>query len=203
MCTGATELETITVEREEYRMSSSTRKIVIAGVMGAISVFLGATHLGFIPWLAGAALTIMHVPVIIGAVLEGPGVGLAIGLIFGAFSLIQGAIAPTGPADVWFTNPLVSIVPRLFIGPVAWLIYRGLRDTSEMAALAGAGVAGSLTNTILVLGALGLLGFLPWGLIATIAVSNGLPEAVLAAVLTVAVIAAWKRVETGREGSTV
>jgi len=52
-------------------MSSATRKIVIAGVMGAISVFLGATHLGFIPWLAGAALTIMHVPVIIGAVLIG------------------------------------------------------------------------------------------------------------------------------------
>jgi uncharacterized membrane protein len=184
-------------------MSSATRKIVIAGVMGAISIFLGATHLGFIPWLAGAALTIMHVPVIVGAVLEGPGVGLAIGLIFGAFSLIQGAIAPTGPTDVWFTNPLVSIVPRLFIGPVAWLVYRVLRDTSEMAALAAAGVAGSLTNTVLVLGVLGLLGFLPWGLIATIAVSNGVPEAILAAVLTVAVIAAWKRVETGRGGSTV
>jgi uncharacterized membrane protein len=184
-------------------MISATRKIVIAGVMGAISIFLGATHLGFIPWLAGAALTIMHVPVIVGAVLEGPGVGLAIGLIFGAFSLIQGAIAPTGPTDVWFTNPLVSIVPRLFIGPVAWLVYRVLRDASEMAALAAAGVAGSLTNTVLVLGVLGLLGFLPWGLIATIAVSNGVPEAILAAVLTVAVIAAWKRVETGRGGSTV
>lgn len=184
-------------------MSSTTRKIVIAGVMGAISVFLGATHLGFIPWLAGAALTIMHVPVIIGAVLEGPAVGLAIGLIFGAFSLIQGAIAPTGPADVWFTNPLVSIVPRLLIGPIAWLAYRAVRGTSEIAALAVAGVAGSLTNTILVLGALGFLGFLPWSLIATIAVSNGLPEAVLAAMLTVAVVAAWKRVETGREGSTV
>ena len=184
-------------------MSTTTRKVVIAGVMGAISVFLGATHLGFIPWLAGAALTIMHVPVIIGAVLEGPAVGLAIGLIFGAFSLIQGAIAPTGPADVWFTNPLVSIVPRLCIGPVAWLAYKVVRGANEMAALACAGIAGSLTNTILVLGALGLLGFLPWSLIATIAVSNGLPEAVLAAVLTVAVVAAWKRVETGREGSTV
>ena len=97
----------------------STRKIVLAGAMGAISIFLGATHLGFIPWFAGAALTIMHVPVIIGAVLEGPLVGLLIGLIFGAFSLLQGAIAPTGPTDVWFTNPLISILPRIFIGPAA------------------------------------------------------------------------------------
>ena len=34
----------------------------------------------------------MHVPVIIGAVLEGPIVGLVIGFIFGLFSLIQAAI---------------------------------------------------------------------------------------------------------------
>jgi len=184
-------------------MSTTTRKIVIAGVMGAISIFLGASHLGFIPWLAGAALTVMHVPVIIGTVLEGPWVGLAIGLIFGAFSLLQAAIAPTGPADVWFTNPLVSIAPRLFIGPVAWLAYKALKGTKEMVALAVAGVAGSLTNTILVLSVLGLYRFLPWALIGTIAVTNGLPEAIVAAIITVAVVAAWKRIETGRKGSTV
>lgn len=184
-------------------MSTTTRKIVIAGIMGAISIFLGATHLGFIPWLAGAALTIMHVPVIIGAVLEGPLVGLVIGLIFGAFSLLQAAIAPTGPADVWFTNPLVSIVPRLFIGPVAWLAYQALKRANEAGGLAVAGVSGSLTNTILVLGVLGLYRFLPWQLIGTIAVTNGLPEAAVAAILTVAVVTAWKRIETGRKGSTV
>jgi len=184
-------------------MNNPTRKVVVAGVMGAISVFLGASHWGFVPWLAGAALTIMHVPVIIGAILEGPWVGVAIGAIFGAFSLLQGAIAPTGPADVWFTNPLVSILPRLLIGPIAWLAYRALRQISEVAALAISGVAGSLTNTVLVLGALGLLRFLPWGVIGTIAVTNGLPEAVLAAVLTVAVVAAWKRIAIGQKGSTV
>lgn len=184
-------------------MSSTTRKIIIAGVMGAISIFLGATHLGFIPWLAGAALTIMHVPVIIGAVLEGPLVGLAVGLIFGVFSLLQAALAPTGPADVWFTNPLVSIAPRLFIGPMAWLAYQALKRANEVLGLAVAGVVGSLTNTVLVLGVLGLYRFLPWPLIGTIAVSNGLPEAVIAAIITVAIVAAWKRVETGSKGSAV
>jgi len=184
-------------------MNTTTRKIVVAGVMGAISIFLGATHLGFIPWLAGAALTIMHVPVIIGAILEGPWVGVAIGLIFGAFSLLQGAIAPTGPSDVWFTNPLISIVPRLFIGPVAWLVYKALKRANEVAALGVAGIAGSLTNTVLVLGALGLFRFLPWPLIGTIAITNGVPKAIVAAVITVAVVVAWKRIETGRKGSTV
>lgn len=250
-------------------MSTTTRKVVIAGVMGAISIFLGATHLGFVPWMTGAALTPMHIPVIIGAILEGPWVGAAIGFLFGAFSLLQGAIAPTGPADVWFTNPLISILPRLFIGPVAWLVYRVLRAMSQrlafvLAAAAGAAydvilllvvlalhrfqptwldsrlpwvllgiggilgaaaeawlvykvlqgdqeptmltvaaIAGSLTNTILVLAALGLFRFLQWPIIATIGVFNGLPEAVAAAVITVAVVVAWKRIETGRKGSTV
>lgn len=184
-------------------MNEKVRKIVIAGVMGAISIFLGATHLGFIPWFAGAALTIMHVPVIIGAVLEGPIVGAVIGLIFGAFSLIQGAIAPTGPADVWFVNPLVSILPRLCIGPVAWLVYRALRPVKEIAGITAAGIAGSLTNTVLVLGVLGLYGYLPWKLIGTIAVANGLPEAAAAAVLTAAVVASWKGIENRRKGSSV
>ena len=180
---------------------SLTRKIVVAGVLGAISVLLGATHWGFIPWPAGAALTIMHVPVIIGAVLEGPIVGLVIGFIFGLFSLLQGAIAPTGPSDTWFVNPLISILPRLFIGPVAWLAYRALQRVNETLALIIAGIAGSLTNTILVLGMLGLFGYLPWALIGTIAVTNGLPEAAVAAIITLAVVAAWKGLGSRRGGS--
>lgn len=174
-----------------------TRKIVITGVLSAISIFLGMTRLGFIPWVSGASLTIMQVPVIIGAVLEGPVVGLVIGLVFGIFSLIQAAVAPTGPADVWFTNPLLSILPRLFIGPVSWLIYRSLKKW-EIPALIAAGVGGSLTNTFLVLGMIGLLGFLPWAAIAPIILANGLPEAVVSAVIVVAVVRIWK--EVGKQG---
>ncbi len=177
-------------------MSDRTRKVVIAGVLGAISVLLGWTHWGFIPWITGAALTIMHVPVIIGAVIEGPVVGAAIGLIFGGFSLLQAAIAPTGPTDVWFTNPLLSILPRLFIGPAAWLMWRALQRWPAPALIA-AGIAGSLTNTLLVLGAIGLLGYLPWAALPAIIVGNGLPEAVASAIITVAVVAAWKQIEIG------
>ncbi|HEX7434480.1 MAG TPA: ECF transporter S component, partial [Anaerolineaceae bacterium] len=104
-----------------------TRKIVVAGIMAAISCFLGLTHWGFIPWFGGVSLTIMQVPVIIGAVLEGPLVGAIIGLIFGVFSMLQAAIAPNGPTDVWFTNPLLSVLPRLAIGPLAWLVWQGLK----------------------------------------------------------------------------
>ncbi len=179
-----------------------TRKIVITGVLSAISIFLGVTRLGFIPWITGASLTIMQVPVILGAVIEGPVVGLVVGLIFGIFSLIQAAVAPTGPTDVWFTNPLLSIFPRLFIGPVAWLIFRALKRW-KIPALVAAGIGGSLTNTILVLGMIGLLEFLPWAALPPIVLANGLPEAVASAILVVAVVSIWWQIERGskKEGA--
>lgn len=173
-----------------------TRKIVITGVLSAISIFLGLTRLGFIPWISGASLTIMQVPVIIGAILEGPIVGGVIGLLFGIFSLIQAAVAPTGPTDVWFTNPLLSIVPRLFIGPVAWLIYSGLKRW-KIPAIIAAGLGGSLTNTILVLGMIGLLGYVPWAALPPIILANGLPEAAASAILVVAVVSIWQGIEKG------
>lgn len=174
-----------------------TRKIVITGVMGAIACFLGLTRWGFLPWFGSVSLTIMHIPVIIGAILEGPLVGLAIGLIFGVFSMIQAAVAPNGPADVWFTNPLLAILPRLFIGPIAWLVWKALQRWPVIG-LAASGVTGSLTNTVLVLGMIGLLGFLPWATLPAIAVANGLPEAAVSGFLVLVVVAAWKRIQVGR-----
>lgn len=179
-----------------------TRKVVITGVLGAISALLGWTHWGFIPWFGGISLTIMHVPVIIGAVLEGPWVGMAIGLIFGLFSMLQAAIAPSGPGDTVFTNPLIAVLPRLFIGPVAWLVWRGLQRWPA-AGLIAAGIAGSAVNTILVLGMFGVLGLYPWPLIGSVALANGIPEAAASAVLTLAVVAAWRRIEIGRRGATI
>jgi len=184
-------------------MKNKSRKIVIAGVMSGISIFLGATHIGFIPWISGASLTIMHLPVIIGAVLEGPVVGTIIGLIFGGFSLLQAAIAPTGPADVWFVNPIISILPRLFIGPIAWLVYKSLRPLKEIIGLIASGIAGSLTNTVLVLTVLVLYGYLPLKVAKTVAVTNGLPEAAVAAFLNYIVIAIYMGIQAKRKGSKI
>lgn len=171
----------------------STRKIVIAGVLGAIAILLGTTRLGFIPVpnLAGNA-TIMHVPAIIGGVLEGSLVGSLIGGIFGVFSFVD-ATTPV------FKNPIVAIVPRLLIGVLAYLSYAGLKRWNEVAALAVAGVVGSLTNTVLVLGLAGLFQLIPWTAMLPI-VPQAVAEAIIAAIITVAVVVAWKRVESGAGG---
>ncbi len=180
-----------------------TRKIVITAIMGAISAFLGITRWGYLPSIAGVSITIMHIPVIIGAVLEGPLVGLGIGLIFGLTSMLQAAIAPIGPSDPWFTNPLLSVLPRLLIGPVAWLIWEALKRWPVVGLIA-AGIGGSVTNTVLVLGMIGVLGYIPWAALGVIGLTNGLPEAIVAAVIVLAVVAAWKQIRVGkRQGSNV
>ena len=126
----------------------TVRRIVITGVLAAIAILLGVTRLGFIPVpnVSGSA-TIMHVPAIIGGVLEGPVVGLLVGGIFGIYSWLQDT---TG----LFKNPVVSVLPRLLIGVTAYYSYAMLKKTNEYLALIVAGVVGTLTNTILVVGAL-------------------------------------------------
>ncbi|NMB61615.1 MAG: ECF transporter S component [Chloroflexi bacterium] len=177
-----------------------TRKIVTTGLLAAIACLLGATHWGFIPWIGGVSLTILQIPAIIAAVLEGPLSGAIVGLIFGIFSMIQAAVAPSGPTDVWFTNPLLAILPRLCIGPAAWVIYQLLKRWKAVGALA-AGAVGSLTNTGLVLLVIGLLGYLPWEVLGGIVVANGLPEMIASALITLAVVGAYWQIPSKKKGS--
>jgi uncharacterized membrane protein len=179
-------------------MNNRIRKIAVTGVLAALSIVLGLTGLGFITWFPGAALTIMHVPVIIGAILEGPIVGALIGLLFGVFSMIQASIIAVNPADLAFVNPVISVLPRLFIGPAAWLVYiliarRPARLVRESIALIAGTVTGSLVNTVLVMAALGLFKVIPWSLVWVIASTNGILEAGFSAVIVFAVLSVWKR----------
>ncbi len=173
----------------------SIRKIVITGILAAIAILLGVTRLGFIPVpnLAGNA-TIMHVPAIIGGVLEGPLVGSLIGGIFGLFSFLQ-ATTPV------FKNPIVAIVPRLVIGVTAFYAYAVLRHTNEYLALAVAGLFGSFTNTILVLALAGIFGLIPWAAMLPI-IPQAIAEAIIATIITIAVVAAWKGIQSGTAGGS-
>lgn len=178
----------------------SVRKIVVTGALGAVAVALSLTQLGYIPWFSGASLSVLQVPAIVGAVLEGPVVGVLVGGIFGITSLVQAAINPAkGPVDVFFVNPLISVLPRLLIGLAAWAVFALFRGRLRGLASALAGVVGSLANTIFVLGALVLAGAIPLAVAGTVFVANGLIEAAVAAILTTAIVAAWKGVE-GRGG---
>ena len=104
--------------KNKKKSSSKTRRLVLIGALGGISIFLGVSGLGLIR-LPIFSLTIMHIPVIIGALLEGPVVGISVGLIFGLFSMYQNITAP-GLTSFIFWNPIVALIPRMLIGIVAY-----------------------------------------------------------------------------------
>ncbi|GAB4123411.1 MAG: ECF transporter S component [Roseiflexaceae bacterium] len=176
---------------QESPTTLNTRRIVVAGILGAIAIALGATRIGFIPVpnVSGNA-TIMHVPAIIGAVLEGPIVGILAGGIFGIFSMLQDT---TG----LFTNPMVSVVPRLLIGLMSWLAYRSLERFNQDVAAVVAGVVGTLTNTIFVVGMLLAFQLLPFEVVPTL-IPQVIAEVVIAAILTPLVVRGVNLVRSGR-----
>ena len=103
----------------------SIRRIVIAGLLLAITLLLVFTRIGMIPVPTPAAnATVAHIPAIIGGILEGPIVGLLIGMGFGFASFMNATIP-------MFKDPLVAILPRLMIGVVASWVFLLLRVATK------------------------------------------------------------------------
>ncbi len=177
--------------REGSTFSLDVRQIVIAGILGGIAIFLGATQLGFIPVpnVSGRA-TILHIPAIVGGALEGPVVGALAGFIFGIFSWLDPVVPP-------LRNPLVSILPRIPIGVVAWFVFVSLRRTSVDLASVVAGLFGSFTNTVGVVGMAVLLGYFPLEVFLVV-LPQAIAEAILAAIVTLVVVRGVMLFRSGR-----
>ena len=178
----------------------NVRKMTVIGVLSAISIMMSMIpFIGYIP-IGPTKATIMHIPVIIGAIIEGPVVGATIGLIFGLTSLWNAMTQPT-ITSIFFLNPLVSILPRVLIGVVAYYVYQGIYKISKKVYVSGfmAGLIGSLANTAGVLGMIyvlyadkymeriGQAGADAGKWLFTLAATNGVPEALVAALIVSAV----------------
>jgi len=182
-----------------------TRQLTVVGMLSAISIILGLTGYGFIP-LPTAKATIMHVPVIIGAIIEGPLVGMLIGLIFGVFSIIQNITTPN-ILSFAFINPLVSVLPRVLIGVTAYYSYKLIKIKNETVRSAIAAAIGSLTNTFGVLTMIYLLYAAQYAqkkniapstvakTIYSIALINGIPEAIISVLIVIPVILAVRKIK--------
>ncbi len=175
--------------QEQGQRGLSTRGIVISAVLAAISIFLGATRLGFIPMPTGINATIMHVPAIIGGILEGPVVGGIIGTIFGLYSFFYATVP-------MFKDPIIAIVPRIFIGIfAAWAYVAARRAGSEWWAITLAAIVGTVTNTVLVLGLGVARHYLASKVAWTVGLTHGIPEIIVAVIISLAVLLSWKRVQ--------
>ena len=136
---------------------SLTRKLVLTAALSALIIVLGITKLGLIPLGPAASITILHVPIILAACLIGLPYALFTGAVFGIMSLVQAAMSPSGVLDPLFVNPLVSVLPRMLTGLIAWALWVAFNKIPKFPKTVSAGITAFLStvcHTLLVIGSL-------------------------------------------------
>ena len=188
-----------------------TRQMVSVALMAAIVIVLANTPLGMIQ-LPIIKATTVHIPVIIGAILLGPSAGAILGAVFGICSLISNTMTPTLLSFAFSPFMSTSGIPgalkaiwisvgcRILIGVAAgwlWIALEKLK-INQLIGLPVVGFAGSMVNTVTVMGSIYFLFAQQyaearevavtavWGLIMGTVTASGIPEAVAAAILVLA-----------------
>ena len=188
-----------------------TRWMVSVALMAAIVIVLANTPLGMIQ-LPIIKATTVHIPVILGAILLGPGAGAILGAVFGICSLISNTMAPTllsfafspflsttgipgALKAIW-----ISVGCRILIGVAAgwlWVLFTKIK-LNQFIALPIVGFIGSMVNTITVMGSIYFLFAQQYAeakevaltavfsLVMGTVTASGIPEAIAAAILVLA-----------------
>ena len=183
-------------------MSNSTAKIqkmVLLAMLIALQAILAFTPIGFIMIPPMISITLMHIPVIIGAVILGPTCGGILGFSFGLMSMIK-ATTSASYGDLIFSqfvspNPVASIimcfVPRILLGVIAGFLFILLRKKwgKDILAIGISAAVASLFHTISVLTLMWcLFDALELKAVFTVAFGlNGILELVVGIILSVAI----------------
>lgn len=182
-------------------------------LLSAIIIILAITPIGFIP-LGFMRATTIHIPVIIGGILLGWKSGGALGFVFGLVSFLNNTFNPVITSFVFtpfynfadfsggFASLLICFIPRILVGVFAGLLYQKLKNNkfgvSVVAFLA------SMTNTILVMAGIYIFFAKDYAAARNISIDsllnviigiigiNGVIEAIIASIITVAICSANK-----------
>ena len=185
-----------------------TRYMATLAMLCGVLLVMGITGIGFIPFPVIKATT-MHIPVILGAVLLGPGAGGVLGGVFGLCSIWVNTTSP-GLLSFAFspfmtTEGLPGVVKslwialgcRILLGIIAgwlWKLFKKILK-QDYAALPVTAAVSTLCHTILVMGSIYFLLAQQYaeaknvaitavfGLVMGTVTASGIPEAIIAAIL--------------------
>ncbi|MCH5260459.1 MAG: ECF transporter S component [Lachnospiraceae bacterium] len=181
--------------------NEKTYELVLTALFTAIIVIMAFTPLGYIPLVVINA-TIIHIPVILGALFLGPKKGAFLGFVFGLTSFINNTFkAATASAFVFspvlaynvvgvsgiFKSLYICFVPRILVGVVPYFIYVLIRGALKSEQKAGRIVVDLVASLILFVSVRAfLIRLFPEALSALVCTLIGLAAGiVLMAVLTV------------------
>ena len=117
--------------------NEKTYELVLTALFTAIIIIMAFTPLGYIPLVVINA-TIIHIPVILGALFLGPKKGAFLGFVFGLTSFINNTFKAVTPSAFVFSPVLavnvvgisgifkslyICFVPRILVGVVPYYVY--------------------------------------------------------------------------------
>ena len=129
----------------------STTKFVEMALLVAIILLMAFTPIGYIKTF-GLEITLIVVPVTVGAITLGPAAGAVLGAVFGITSFMQCFGMGAFGTMLFSINPLgtafVCIVPRLLEGLLCGLIFQALKKSMKNGAYLVASLSCPLLNTL-------------------------------------------------------
>lgn len=140
-----------------------TKNMVQAAALSAIILVMSFTPLGYLR-TAGLEISLLTIPVAIGAMVAGPQTGLILGLVFGVTSFYQCFGMSFFGAALLNINPfltfLVCVPTRAFMGWATGMCFRFFQkiDKTHTVCFFAGGLLAALLNTLLFMSVL-LLGF--------------------------------------------
>ena len=165
----------------ENKKMNNTRYMVELSLMAAIILLMAMTPLGYVKTPA-LSITLLTIPVAVGAIILGPKGGAILGAVFGATSFAQ-ALSGSGMTAILLPiSPLgttfLCFVPRILEGFLCGLIFQTLKKMNvKKISYYIAGFSCPVLNTILFMGTLLTLFYHTdyiQGLMKTLGVSNPL-----------------------------
>ena len=164
----------------ENNKKNRTRYMTELALMSAIIFLMAFTPLGYFR-TPGLSITLLTVPVAVGAIILGPEGGAVCGLVFGITSLIQCFMGGSFGSMLLSINPLgtafTCIVPRVLEGLLCGLVFRWIKRVSKNSAYFAASLACPLLNTVFFMSAIVLIFYHTeyiQGLVQTLGVTNPL-----------------------------
>lgn len=138
-----------------------TLRLTQLAMLSAVIIVMAFTPLGYFKYAPlGLSITLLTIPVVIGAIMMGPIEGAILGAVFGATSFIQCFGLDAFGAGLLAINPVLTFIlcllPRILIGFTSGFVYKGLEKIHAKQALSYglSAVTGVLTNTIFFIGLL-------------------------------------------------
>lgn len=106
-------------------------ELVLFSILTTIIIVMSFTPVGYIKTL-GVEITLLVIPVAVGAILLGPIYGACLGFIFGLTSFLQcvfgfSAFGATLLSINWFYSLIVCLIPRILMGLITGLIFKVLK----------------------------------------------------------------------------